>query len=268
MQTTKQGYIFVLNRLTGEPVFPITEAEVPQSAVPGEQTAPTQPDGRVPPPTNPDHWPGVYWLADALGFGQCSAEAKTLVDEGRYTPPSLQGSIVYPPSTGGVEWGGGALDPTTNTFVVNSSSVTFIYRLIPRKQYDEATKTKTPADYQPQIGAPYGVQLTMFANWLGMPCWKPPYGTLSAYNLNSGELLWREPFGEIQQYGFYMPYSWGSVTIGAPVITKTGLIFIGASMDAACAPSISRRARCYGDGSSMRRLWRSRRSTPTKAANT
>jgi len=64
-----------------------------------------------------------------------------------------------------------------------------------------------------------------------MPCWKPPYGTMSAYDLGTGKLLWREPFGEIQKWGFYMPLSWGSVTIGAPAITKSGLIFIGASMD-------------------------------------
>ena len=66
---------------------------------------------------------------------------------------------------------------------------------------------------------------------LGMPCWKPPYGTLSAYDLDTGKLLWKQPFGEVQKWGFYMPKSWGSVTIGAPVITKSGLIFIGASMD-------------------------------------
>lgn len=231
VQTSKQGFIFVLNRLTGEPVFPITETPVPQSDVSGEQSAPTQPEEGVPPPTVPDRWPGVYWLADAASFGACSAEAKKLRDDGRYTPPSLQGSMVYPPSTGGVEWGGGAVDPNTNTYVVNSSSVAFIYRLIPRKQYDEDAKNGTPTDYNPQAGSPYGVELKMFANWLGMPCWNPPYGTLSAYDLNTGKLLWRNPFGEIQKYGFYMPRSWGSVTIGAPVITKSGLIFIGASMD-------------------------------------
>ena len=65
-----------------------------------------------------------------------------------------------------------------------------------------------------------------------MPCWKPPYGTLSAYDLASGRLLWKKPFGEVQKWGFYMPKSWGSVTIGGPLITKSGLIFIGGSMDA------------------------------------
>ena len=56
--------------------------------------------------------------------------------------------------------------------------------------------------------------MSNFANWLGMPCWKPPYGTMSGYDLNTGKLLWRQPFGEVQHWGFYMPRSWGSVTIG------------------------------------------------------
>ena len=86
--------------------------------------------------------------------------------------------------------------------------------------------------YYPQTGAPYGFYLTNFVNFLGMPCWAPPYGTISAYDLNTGKLLWKEPFGEVQKWGFYMPHSWGSVTIGGPVITKSGLIFIGGSMDA------------------------------------
>src|SRR6185437_501940 len=253
VETTKQGFIFVLNRLTGEPVFPITEVKVPQSDVPGEQTAPTQPEETVPPPTVPDRWPGVYWLADWLSGGQCSATAKSLRDEGRYTPPSLKATMVYPPSTGGVEWGGGALDPRTNTFVVNSSSVAFTYRLIPRKDYDQEAK-KDPADTFPQTGAPYGVQIKMFANWLGMPCWKPPYGTLSAYDLNTGKLLWKNPFGEIQKHGFYMPYKWGSVTIGAPAITASGLIFIGASMDS--------RVRAL-DLKTGKELWRWRVDAPT-----
>ena len=231
VETTKQGFIFVLNRLTGEPVYPLNETKVPQTDVPGEVTAPTQPEPMVPPPTVAQKWPGVFWLADWLSGGACSAQAKTLRDEGIYTPPSLKGSLVYPPSTGGVEWGGGALDPRSNTFVVNSSSVAFIYKLIARRDYDQARK-KDAADTFPQKGAPYGVQIKMFANWLGMPCWKPPYGTLSAYDLNTGKLLWKNPFGEIQKDGFYMPESWGSVTIGAPAITASGLVFIGASMDA------------------------------------
>ena len=104
--------------------------------------------------------------------------------------------------------------------------------LLDRKDYQDKTKNGTPDGYYPQTGAPYGFYLHNFVNFLGMPCWNPPYGTLSAYDLNNGKLLWKKPFGEVQKWGFYMPNSWGSVTIGAPLITKSGLVFIGASMDA------------------------------------
>jgi len=156
--------------------------------------------------------------------------------EGRFTPPSTQGTLAYPATAGGVEWGGGAVDPTTNTYVVNSSSVAQIYRLIPRDEYQKINagqnmEQKNANGYFAQEGAPYGFQLQTFLNSLGMPCWNGPYGTLSSYDLNTGKLNWREPFGQVQKWGFYMPQSWGSVTIGSPVITKTGVIFIGASMD-------------------------------------
>ena len=232
IQTTKQGFIFVLNRLTGEPVFPIEERSVPQSDVPGEQAAPTQPYESVPEPTI-GKWPGIAAIGNIVSGGGCSRWYSKLRYKGLFTPPSLgAGSLVYPPSSGGMEWGGGALDPTTNTYVVNSSNVVMVYRLIKREDYEREKKASSrPKEFYPQAGSPYGVQLSNFTNWLGMPCWKPPYGTISGYDMNTGKMLWRHPFGEVQHWGFYMPRSWGSVTIGGPVITKTGLIFIGASMD-------------------------------------
>jgi quinoprotein glucose dehydrogenase len=232
VQSSKMGIFFVLNRLTGEPIFPIEERKVPQSDVPGEQSAATQPYAPIPEPTLPDRFPGISTLADVASFGQCSRDLKKLRYDGRYTPPSLQGSIAYPSTAGGVEWGGGAVDPRSGVYVVNSSYVAQIYRLIERKNYAEQAKHGSKDDYYPQIGAPYGFYLHNFVNFLGMPCWNPPYGTLSAYDLNNGKLLWKKPFGEVQKWGFYMPESWGSVTIGAPLVTKSGLIFIGASMDA------------------------------------
>src|SRR6185437_15977590 len=110
------------------------------------------------------------------------------------------------------------------------------YQLLTRDDYNKVNAGKNigqkNADgYFAMLGAPYGFHLKTFLNPEGMPCWNGPYGTISSYDLNTGKLNWQVPFGEVQQWGFYMPKSWGSVTIGAPVITKTGLIFIGASMD-------------------------------------
>jgi quinoprotein glucose dehydrogenase len=236
IQSTKQGLLFVLNRLTGQPIFPIEERPVPASDVQGEQAAPTQPLPATPEPTTPDKFPGISTLADVVSGGYCSRTMAGLRYDGRYTPPSTKGTLAYPATVGGVEWGGGAVDPTTNTYIVNSSSVAQIYKLLPRAEYDKINAGKSIGQknskgYFAQLGAPYGFYIETFLNPLGMPCWNGPYGTLSSYDLNTGKLNWRVPFGVVQKWGFYMPESWGSVTIGGPVITKSGLIFIGASMD-------------------------------------
>jgi quinoprotein glucose dehydrogenase len=232
VQSSKMGIFFVLNRLTGEPIYPIEERAVPQTDLPDEQSSPTQPYAATPESSVPDRFPGISKLADIASLGECSRIFESLRYEGRYTPPSLRGTLAYPSTAGGVEWGGGAVDPRSGVYVVNSSYVAQIYKLIARKDYEEQAKRGSKDDYYPQNGAPYGFYLHNFVNFLGMPCWNPPYGTLSAYDLNSGKLLWKKPFGEVQKWGFYMPESWGSVTIGAPLVTKSGLIFIGASMDA------------------------------------
>lgn len=234
VQTSKMGMMFVLNRLTGEPIFPIEERPVPASDVPGEQASPTQPFPTLPKPLTEDHWPGVFGLADAASFGWCSRKAAELRNEGRYTPPSVQGTLAYPATAGGMQWGGGTVDPETGIYYINSSHVVQIYQLIERAEYDKLSSGGSEAEggLFPMHGAPYGFRLTNFLNPLGMPCWKPPFGEIAAIDLKSGETLWREPFGQVQQWGFYMPESWGSPTIGGPVLTKSGLIFIGGSMDA------------------------------------
>ncbi len=231
VQTTKQGFVFVLNRLTGEPIYPLEERPVPKSDVPGELAALTQPVPTVMQPTTPWNFPGLSTIADIASGGQCSRDYASYRDEGKFTPPSLKGTVTETPTTGGMEWGGGAVDPTTQTYVVNSSNVIQIYKLIPRHEFEALYAKVGAAAGATEYESPYAAQISSFLNLWGMPCWKPPYGTLSSYDLKTGKLLWRHPFGQVQQWGFYMPESWGSVTIGGPAITKTGLIFIGASMD-------------------------------------
>jgi quinoprotein glucose dehydrogenase len=235
VQTSKQGFIYVLNRYTGQPIYPIVEKPVPASTAKGEMAAKTQPFVALPKATVPDTMPGIFSLANITSLGYCERQLHKLRYDGRFTPPSEQGSLVYPGTVGGVEWGGGAVDPHSHIFVVNSSSVIQIMKLIPRAIYNKMTEKSGGVEgsdsVYPQTGAPYAIQLQPFLTPMGMPCWKPPYGTIAAYDLDTGKQLWQEPFGQIQKWGFYMPKSWGSITIGAPVITASGLIFIGASMD-------------------------------------
>ncbi len=141
--------------------------------------------------------------------------------------PASKGTLAFPATAGGIEWGAGAVDPSTNTYIVNSSDVAQIYTLLKRDDYNKATAGLTPDQasgkgYYAMEGAPYGFNLQTFLNPIGMPCWNGPYGTLSSYDLNTGKLNWQEPFGQVQKWGFYMPESWGSVTIGSPVINQVG----------------------------------------------
>jgi quinoprotein glucose dehydrogenase len=204
---------------------------VPASDVPGEKASPTQPFVPVPERTVPDHAPGISAIADLASFGQCSRDYASYRDDGSFTPPSLRGSIEFPGTVGGVEWSGGAVDPTTQTYVVNSSDVVQVYKLIKRADFDAQFKqfeadrkagkqTRPPGS--PEYGSPYAARISTFLNKWGMPCWAPPYGTLSSYDLKTGKLLWKKPFGQVQEWGFYMPESWGSPTfcvrlISAPV---------------------------------------------------
>jgi len=235
VQTTKQGLLFVLNRETGEPVWPIEEKPVPGDPAEGDRVSPTQPIPDWPEPMLGD-FPGVWGLADALSFGACSDMIEGLRYDGMYTPPIVadeprEGTLIWPSVSGGIQWGGGAYDPDTGTYVVNTSHMGDWMRLIPREDYEAETSQNEQGGYYPMEGAPFGVQYDKMMNWLGMPCWKPPFGSIAAYDMRTGEKRWQVPFGRSQRYGFYMPESWGSPNIGGPALTATGLIFIGAAMD-------------------------------------
>ena len=238
VQATKQGFLFVVNRLTGEDVWPIEERPVPQGdgSVQGEVLSPTQPFPTKPAPL-PDQSkkPEIWKLADIVGGGQCSRLWDNLTYEGMYTPPTTkgEGTLTYPDSAGGVQWGGVAFDPQKQIAIVNTSHIVQYVKLYSREDYDNADKDSgNESGFAPQEGAPYGMRLLVASNWLGMPCWQPPFGEIVALDMHTGDVKWRRPVGASQQYGFFMPESWGSPTIGGPAVTAGGVIFIGASMDA------------------------------------
>lgn len=234
VQATKQGFLFVLDRRTGEPLFPIEERPVPASDAEGDVAAQTQPFALTPPPTgNALELPGVWALLDAMSFGQCSRDREAYRYEGIFTPPSEQGTLMFPGTAGATNWGGVAVDPWNAILYVNSMRIVQLIKLIPREEYDQLDDaTSGPEEgYFPQEGSPYGFLLTDWSNWAGMPCWEPPFGTFSAYDLRTGERLYEVPFGMGQQWGFYGLRDWGTPTLGGPVVTAGGVVFIGASMD-------------------------------------
>jgi len=238
IQATKMGFLFVVNRETGEDVWPIEERPVPggDGNVEGEVYAPTQPFPTKPAPLlDQSEKPEVWALADAVSFGECSALWDDLWYEGLYTPPTTEGAgtMGYPITAGGVQWGGVAFDPESQTAIVNTSHIVQTLKLYDREAYESANRASgNESGFASQEGAPYGILLEIAQNWLGMPCWEPPFGELVALDMSTGDVKWRRPVGASQQYGFFMPESWGSPTIGGPAVTAGDIIFIGASMDA------------------------------------
>ncbi|TQS73986.1 pyrroloquinoline quinone-dependent dehydrogenase [Rhodobacteraceae bacterium] len=262
IQATKMGFLFVVNRETGEDVWPIEERPVPagDGSVDDEYYAPTQPFPTKPAPLlDQAEKPEVWNIADLVGMGSCSKLFDDLWYEGMYTPPTTKGEgvLTYPDSSGGVQWGGVAFDPENQIAVVNTSHIVQYIKLYSREDYDKIEGSSgNESGFYAQEGAPYGMSLMVARNWLGMPCWKPPFGELVALDMHTGDVKWRKPIGSSQQYGFFMPESMGSPTIGGPAVTAGGLIFIGATMDA--------KARAY-DINTGEELWADQLQAPVVA---
>lgn len=237
LQSTKMGTLWALNRETGEPIWPVEEIEVPTDHnIEGEELSPTQ---KVPTKPTPvidlANRPEAWWIADLLSLGKCSRIFENARYQGVFTPLTTEGSgtLVYPATFGGQQWGGVGFDPENQIAIVNSSRAVQMLKLYEREEYeDQAGDSGNETGFYPQTGSPYGFELYVPLNWLGMPCWEPPYGDIRAIDMKTGETLWTRPMGASQKYGFYMPESMGSPTIGGPAVTAGGLIFIGASMDA------------------------------------
>ena len=193
---TKMGFVFALERETGKPIFPIEERPVPTSDVPGEQLSPTQPIPLAPPPLVPqslkpeDAWGLVYF--DRIA---CRDRIAALRSEGLYTPPSLQGTMLFPFSGGGVNWGGGAFDPGRSLYIVNGSRIAHAVKLIPRADYAAAHAADPKVEIGRGLGTPYAARREVLLSPLGLPCNPPPWGTLAALDMNAGTINGRCPSG-------------------------------------------------------------------------
>ncbi|WP_240334250.1 pyrroloquinoline quinone-dependent dehydrogenase [Sphingobium estronivorans] len=232
VQATKQGHIFVLNRETGQPVFPVEERPVPQDgALPGEKLSPTQPF-----PVNPafivrrDLSENDMWGFTPIDRAQCRRMFREANWKGVFTPVSTRGTIAFPSFMGATNWGGVAVDPVSKIMVVNTTQVPAILTMIPRAEI--AAHRARGESVLPATGAPYGNTMKPMLSSLGAPCIKPPWGTLLAIDLKTGKRLWEKPLGSLRDTApFPLWFNWGVPSLGGPTITASGLVFIGATTD-------------------------------------
>ena len=245
--TTKTGMVFVLNRLTGEPLYPVYEKPVPQSNIPGEKTSPTQPFSSLPPLAP------LTLSANEVQDKFCHDKIAGLVNKGIYTPVELKPTMLYPGSIGGVNWGSPALDPATATMYVNVNRLAYEVRLLPRDPSMESWLFKprlrldwyrthhNPAAPEPsqlfrppdgggrelntQDGSPYLMFRQPLTTPSGLPCNPQPWGELVAVNLNTGRKEWSRPLGTM-----VAGKETGSVNVGAP-ITTADLILSAATVE-------------------------------------
>lgn len=229
----KTGLLFILDRDTGEPVFPVEERKVPQDGAPGETLSETQPFPAAIAPLVPDRInPGDAFGLTLIDKALCQKAIRSLRAEGLFTPPTEQGTLFVPFTGGGGNWGGGAFDPSRNLFVVNMSNLAHRIQLIPEKDVAAARETFHNAEISPQRGAPFGVRRDLLLSPLDLPCTPPPWGVLAAVDLGTGEIVWRRTLGTIEDLtGGAVKAELGTPNLGGPAITAGGLTFIGATID-------------------------------------
>ncbi len=217
-QVTKFGQLFLLDRETGRPLFPVEERTVPASDVPGERAWPTQPFPLKPPPYTRQ----LFTEDDLTNISpEAHAYVKEIFKKARsgntWLPPSLQETVVFPGFDGGSNWGGGSFDPETGWFYVNTHDEPWIMTLVPAK---------------PGAGYPYShTGYDHFVDQEGYAAIKPPWGQLTALDLNRGEIVWQVVLGEHRELTARGIPQTGTQNIGGSIVTRGGLVFIGATQD-------------------------------------
>lgn len=226
---TKTTLLFILNRVTGEPIYGVEERPVPKGDVPGEWYSPTQPFPVKPPPlarlsfkypddiakVTPEHEAACRTLLEKVDGGR---------NRGPFTPSSAEGALIMPNNFGGATWSGGAFDPTLGYYIINTTDSGWIVNTS-RLDSDPGAPPESPRLF----GRPPGVPRAAVAV-NGWPCWQPPWGRLTAVNVNTGGIAWQIPFGTME--GVPAGIKTGATNLGGgPMTTAGGLIFIGAAID-------------------------------------
>ncbi|MEE4954812.1 membrane-bound PQQ-dependent dehydrogenase, glucose/quinate/shikimate family [Pseudomonas alliivorans] len=239
---TKVGNIFVLNRLTGEPITPVDQARVQTGGgVPGERFAPTQPVSRlnfIPPPLTERS----MWGVTPFDQMACRTTFNTLRYDGNpWTPATESGSLIYPGNIGVFNWGSVAVDPDRQILVATPVRLAYIYNLIKRPEQDQEKRlfTKDGKPYwNENFNGDYAIRISRLASGLGIPCTAPPWGSMVGVDLNTGKTEWKRRVGttknlktSFMEDRFPVGFPMGMVAHGGPLLTAGGLIFHGATAD-------------------------------------
>lgn len=246
IQPTKAGEVFILDRITGKPIFPVTETAMPQAGiVPEEYLSPTQPySNSLPSFRSADLTEADMWGVSPFDQLYCRIQFRQARYEGNNTPPGLTPSIQSPSTFGAMNWGGVSVDPVNGVMIVNSNRFASYVKLLTReeadargaKPQDEWGNRREVGGLVAQKNVPYAAEPKFWLNPLHVPCINPPYGFLSAVDLNSGKMLWTQSFGSALgsgALGIKSPFAipMGTPTHGGSMVTAGGLMFIAASKD-------------------------------------
>ena len=280
--TTKSNMVYVFNRLTGKPLYPVIERPVAPSTIPGEHAWPTQPFSTLPPLGPLSFAAHDLHLQNAADQSFCRGWIDRLDNHGLFTPPSIKGSLVSPGNGGGSNWGSSAFDPTTSVLYTHVSMLPFVVRLVPHPTPGETSLAKferrvhkhlpewaggdpppletqfEPPDHggnygrdiDPQEGAPFMVARQALMSRDGTPCGPPPFGSIVAINLNTGKKLWTIPSGDMATGEL------GGFGMSGPIATAGGLLFVGSLQDASL--------RAY-NSTTGQELWRTKLPGPSDA---
>ena len=240
---TKSGQFYVLDRVTGQPLTKVENQQVKVADIPSEQYSKVQPRSvEMPQIGNQTLTESDMWGATPFDQLMCRISFKSMRYDGLYTAPGTDISLSFPGSLGGMNWGSIAFDPSHRYMFVNDMRLGLWIQLIKQTPEDVkiqasgGEKVNTGMGAVPMAGTPYKVNKNRFMSALGIPCQKPPFGTMTAIDMKTRQVAWQVPLGTIQDTGpmgikMGLKAPIGMPTIGGPMATQGGLVFFAATQD-------------------------------------